>query len=404
VTFLPQLRDQLVTGSPPPRPRRSARVVAAIVAVGLLIAAGALAATGVIEIGSKVEPPTRLKGDPSVGPGVAVGRGARLLPLRVADPAGGPPWGLELVPTSRGLTCLQVGRVVDGKIGVLGQDGIAHDDGRFHELSTGFARLQPGCAAPDAQGNAFIAVDWRGGLASGEGPRRSCLAPGEEAPGRRHCPVADHRRFLYGLVGPDVSELAYRHRGRVHSVPVAGPEGAYLIVLAGRQLGGGSTVGTAPFIGHPFTRITYRDGSVCPAPGATRDERRCDPSGYRSLLAGLDRDSLRRRLHLDQSRRRLTISFRAPAAVDDARLSYWATAHFERTCPHIYFVPSTNRDVRRGSLVQLELKLPRRCQGPFHGVVTLSANASGMPSPPGGDPRQSIVIGRFRERIPLPPE
>jgi hypothetical protein len=403
VTFLPQLKDQLVASSPRARRRRSARVVAAIVAVGLLIAAGALAATGVIDIGSKVEPPARLKGNPEVGSGVALGRSARLLPLRVADPAGGPPWGLQLVRTSRGLTCLQVGRVVDGKLGVLGQDGIAHDDGRFHELSPRFARLQPGCAAPDAQGSSFIAIDWHGGLASGEGPRRSCLAPGEGAPGRKRCPVADHRRFLYGLLGSDVSGLAYRDRGRTRSARVAGPEGAYLIVLAGRQAGGGTTVGTAPFIGHPFTRITYRDGSVCPAPGATQRERRCEPGGYRSLLAGLDRDSLRRPLRLKQAGRRLVISFKAPVAVQDARLSYWANAHFASTCPQIYFVPSTNRDVRRGSVVQLEIKLPRRCHGPLRGVVTLSASATGMPTPPaGGDPHSSIVIGRFRERIPLP--
>jgi hypothetical protein len=183
---------------------------------------------------------------------------------------------------------------------------------------------------------------------------------------------------------------------------VAAPEGAYLIVLAGRQHGGGVTAGTAPFIGHPFTRITYRDGSVCPAPGATRRERRCEPGGYRSLLAGLDRESLRRPLRVKQAGRRLVISFKAPVGVQDARLSYWANAHFASTCPHIYFVPSTNRDVRRGSVVQLEIKLPRRCHGPLRGVVTLSASATGMPTPPGGDPRQSIVIGRFRERIPLP--
>ncbi len=405
MTFLPQLKEQLVSSSPPRRPRRPTRFLVAGLVLLLAVAAGALAATGVIEIGSKVEPPERFQGKPDTGPGVAVGRSAHLLPLRVPDPAGGPPWGLRLVTTSRGLTCVELGRVVDGRLGVLGQDGIAHDDGRFHELSPRFATLSPGCGPPDAGaadagGNTFVAVDTRG-LASGEGPRRSCLGPGEDAPGRRHCPVADHRRFLYGLLGPDVEQIAYRERGRVRSLAVTPPDGAYLIVQAGRQPAGGATVAAAPTIGHPFTRITYRDGTVCPPPGVTGRAGQCQPRAFRSPLAGLDPAALRRPLHVRLTGRRLLVSFTAPVGVPDARLSYGITAHFESSCPHIYFVPSTNRDVRRGALVELELKLPRRCHGAIRGTVRLTANRAGLvPGPGPGVSGSSITVGRFREVVP----
>jgi hypothetical protein len=397
MTYLPQLKDQLVAGPRTRRPR--ARLIAAIVALVLLIAAGALAASGVIEIGSDIEPPARFGKDPGLGPGTAVGSSVRLLPLRVPDPAGGPPWGLRVVTTSRGLRCLQVGRVVDGKLGVLGQDGIAHNDGRFHELSPRFATLTDNCASPDARGNAFIAVEAIG-LASGEGWRRSCLSPGEGAPGRKRCPVADHRRFLYGLGGPRVAALAYKHDGRVRSMRASGPEGAYLIVLAERHRSGGSVVSNTPRIRHPFVRITYRDGSVCPPRGVAGKLGDCErEAGYRSLLAGLDREAVRRTLRAELNGSRLTVSFTAPVAVDDARLSYGTMGHFERSCPQIYFVPMTNRDVPRGSLVELGMTIPRRCHGTIAGTVRLSENPSGLPTP-GGDPRTSIPIGRFHKWVP----
>jgi len=399
VTYLPQLKDQLVAGPPAPTPRRRARLIAAIVAIVLLLAAGALAASGVIEIGSDIEPPGRFRPKPDVGQGEPIGSSVRLLPLRVDDPAGGPPWGIRLVKTSRGLRCLQLGRVVDGKLGVLGQDGIAHNDGRFHELSPRFSTLSYRCAAPDAAGNAFIAID-ETGLASGEGWQRGCLGPGEGDSARNRCPVADHRRFLYGLAGPKVAELAYRNKGRVSSVRVSGPEGAYLIVLAERQRGSGGLVSPTPRIRHPFARVIYRDGSVCPPLGETGKLGDCERrSGYQSLLASLDREAVRRPLRAELDGRRLTVRFNAPVAVNDARLTYGTMAHFERSCPQIYFVPMTNRNVRRGALVELEMKIPERCHGTIAGTVTLNENPSGLPAP-GGDPRTGRTIGRFRKWVP----
>jgi hypothetical protein len=414
MTYLPQLRDQLAAVEAARVRRRGARTAVLIAVLALVIAAGALAAGGVIQIGSTVAPPARFQEHPRTGSGAAVPSTARLLPLRVEDPAGGPPWGLRLVKTTRGLVCLQPGRVVDGKLGVLGQDGVAHDDGRFHELSLRFATLgAEACAAPGNDGNAFLAVEARG-LASGDGPARSCLGPGEGSSERPRCPVADHRRFLYGMLGSEAVGLTYRHKGKVLPAPVAGPEGAYLIVLAGRLAAGGYMTWNTPSMGHPFQRITYRDGSTCPPLGQPPSARRpCPPVGYRSPLVGIDRASLRRPLRVavlppprrGRPLRRLTVSFAAPLAVRDARLSYLLNAHFRRTCPHIWFVPSTRTDVELGERVRLVAQLPRRCHGIVRGSVRLVVAKTGMPAlggPAGGsaDDGSSVTIGRFRLDVP----
>jgi hypothetical protein len=86
--------------------------------------------------------------------------GTRLLSLRVPDPAGGPPWGMRLIFTTgdRHVTtaaggeahwgCVQIGRIVDGELGVLGQDGAFHDDDLFHALP-----VQPeGCGSLSRSG------------------------------------------------------------------------------------------------------------------------------------------------------------------------------------------------------------------------------------------------------------
>ena len=121
-----------------------------LAAGGLAVTGAALAATGVIPIGDPVEP-TRVERNPDRGTGVPTDQGGRLLALRVPDPAGGPPWGLRIVDTTRGMQCLQAGRVVGDQLGLLGQDGISGDDGRFHPLppATRSGWFTP-CQLPDS--------------------------------------------------------------------------------------------------------------------------------------------------------------------------------------------------------------------------------------------------------------
>ena len=105
------------------QPRRSSRhriIVVLVVLSVLAVAAVAVAASGVLS-GAPVKNPPGVKISPTRGEGTVTG--ATLLPLRVADPAGGLPWGLRLVHTTRGYACLQLGRVNGSQIGVLGQDG-----------------------------------------------------------------------------------------------------------------------------------------------------------------------------------------------------------------------------------------------------------------------------------------
>jgi hypothetical protein len=106
----------------------------ALALAGVLVLAGAaaaLAASGLLT-GSPVRPGGPLS--PTVGDGIPAPGGSQLLGFRVADPAGGLPWGLRIVHTTRGYVCLQVGRVQGGELGELGIDGAFNDDGRFHPL------------------------------------------------------------------------------------------------------------------------------------------------------------------------------------------------------------------------------------------------------------------------------
>lgn len=148
----------------------------------------------------------------------------RLLPMRVPDPRGGPPWGLRLLRTSRGWTCVQVGRVVGGRFGELGLDGAFHDDGRLH--------APPPDEIPEE-------------VEAGSGPvNDECLEAGETFAGElgaldrsaafgaqeRRVAPADLRRISYGLLGRHALAITYRTAHGRRTIPLHPPLGAYLIV------------------------------------------------------------------------------------------------------------------------------------------------------------------------------
>jgi hypothetical protein len=115
------------------RRARRRRVLCLAVLGALLVAATAMAASGLLT-GEPVRNPAGVTFKADEGLGKPLPDQNDLLDLRVPDPAGGPPWGMRTVRTTRGLGCVQVGRVVDDKLGVLGRNGAFGDDGRFHEL------------------------------------------------------------------------------------------------------------------------------------------------------------------------------------------------------------------------------------------------------------------------------
>ena len=211
------------------RPRPSRPVV---VVLACLIATGsALAATGVLRTGEPVG--ATVGAIPNAAEGVTVPGSVHLLGLRVADPGGGPPWGLRVLRTTRGLMCVQVGRVLDGRIGVLGQDGAFENDGAFHPLSVNFLDGS-GCGTEDARGDAFVNEQLHGTPASALSADRQHVSGGCYAANSssRSCPPSDLRDVYFGLLGPDAVSITHlTPTGGVATTPTAGRDGAYLIVL-----------------------------------------------------------------------------------------------------------------------------------------------------------------------------
>ncbi len=210
-----------------PRPSRPVTVVVAC----LLATGSALAATGVLRTGEPVG--ATVGAIPNADEGVTIPGSAHLLGLRVPDPDGGPPWGLRVLRTTRGLMCLQVGRVDDGRIGVLGQNGAFDNDGAFHPLSVNFLNGR-GCGTEDAHGDAFVNEQLHGTPASALTSDQQHTAGGcytANSPSRS-CPPSDLRDVYFGLLGPDAVSITHvTPTGDIATTPTAGRDGAYLIVL-----------------------------------------------------------------------------------------------------------------------------------------------------------------------------
>jgi hypothetical protein len=292
MTLLPQVRSQLHDAAGR-RARSSVRrlsvfgrgaqrrgwhrtsLISLAVTLGL---AGAAFASGVIQFGSPA-PVSRVQlfTAPTTGEGALTPGTVRMLPVSTPDPAGGAPWGMREFTTSRGLGCVEVARVVDGKLVAVGEDDAFSDDGRYHELSvaSGGAGFGDWCSALDRYHRLYINDMWGEQPASAWQSR--CYAPGSPPGGhtwseldghvRREpeCPLKDERNLYFGLLGPDAKSVTYVLDGQRHTLATSGPEGAYLIVTratAGQLLKGVGTGGVVPVDG-PITEIHYRDGATC---------------------------------------------------------------------------------------------------------------------------------------------
>jgi hypothetical protein len=262
----------------------SHRLGAAVVALAVVLAGGAIAvaATGLLS-GSPV-PEVGEKPTPDVGNGVPAPGGSHLLSLRVADPEGGPPWGMRVVHTTRGSTCVQMGRVQDGQLGQLGIDGAYHDDGRFHPLSPDIL--------PIDDGYANISCILPGQTLMSRSPTQDRSAEWMVGP-RRIKPTAQELRSIsYGLLGPHAVSITYRTPTGMQTRPVSPGNGAYMIVepvsLPIPRIGiGGGFIGWVS--GHEVSpdipdlerfsglrTVTYRFGSlVCAIGSLPQGIKRC---------------------------------------------------------------------------------------------------------------------------------
>ncbi|MGP0100667.1 MAG: hypothetical protein ACLPUT_03475 [Solirubrobacteraceae bacterium] len=365
---------------------RGRRLRLLVLAFGCVLATAtiALAATGVILTGAPVRPEGPL--NPSVGEGVPAPGASRLLPLRVPDPEGGPPWGMRIVRTTRGEVCEQVGRVQDGQLGELGIDGVFHDDGRFHPMSADVLSETSGVGRKvlDDDATESVSCQLAGQVTAGEhlGVDRSAgAADGHE----RAIPRSELRDVSFGVLGRDAVSVSYRDGAADRTDAVLAPIGAYLIVqriAPHQQVGSGyGSLGTEGDLlpSAPLTAIAYRlDGRLCQRgpilpPGVAR--RLADPCPQPHRPAG--RHAPPRDLHeplrvqLQISHDLITgvqLSFTAPLAVTSAREDYEIRIP-DNSCDRAavpgrgpgvdrgqgYGGTSLDRDVARGSTVTQSL-------------------------------------------------
>ncbi|HEY7934747.1 MAG TPA: hypothetical protein VID48_13070 [Solirubrobacteraceae bacterium] len=410
-----------------PRPLPLAAVIALAV---LLLAAAAFAATQIIGFGAPVKAshrPGRERPSVSAGVGIPVAgaksapASAQLLGISVADPGGGLHWGMRIVRTTRDLVCVQIGRLLDGRLGVLGQDGEFKDDGLFHELPA--AVLDPDtCIQPTVR-----ALYSHSGLpAAGALPvtSRSCLAPGVHSwpSGPEPCPADDERLVAFGVLGPHAVSVSYRTRGQLRTVATAGRLGAYLIVLRAPPepahnipvLGGTSgrlgvfpiaTSSTAP------SRIVFRFGDRLCQTGSERKH-----GGLPECTNSIARTPLRlpkipRGLHSPIALKTrpapggydLQLTFTAPTAVKDASTAYGVqvTLPNSRACgrPGVSG-QSVERDVARGEVLHITefVGQPPGCHGVVHGRVIFGAEP--LPGAFFARVRSAETIGRFSFDLP----
>ncbi|HTY97981.1 MAG TPA: hypothetical protein VMB91_13135 [Solirubrobacteraceae bacterium] len=341
----------------------------ALVAVVALLGGGtALAATGVLQTGAPVS--SEVRATPNAGEGTVIASSVRLLPLRVPDPGGGPPWGLRAARTSRGLLCVEVGRVVGGRIGVLGRDGAFHDDGAFHPFGETYLP-GVGCGTEDARGDAFTNVQLHGIPASGQLDNRRYTSGGcyGGSASAAACPPSQLRDVYFGMLGPDATGVtALDGHGHTSVSATSSPSGAYLVVVPHREPrcqpgavfcvhnSGDHYYTSSPTlpVNEAVTAIAYRDAPPCrlPDPAEQLEQERADALRVRETLRGENRDiytKLYRSGRL-QPGAIATLSPRQIAELQDVRGPLR-----EPSCPDVGFVAPSGSQAR---LTAAELASP----------------------------------------------
>ncbi len=409
--------------------------------------------TAKLPTGSTAGPQTA---NPNTFQGAAIPSSVRLV-AETADPGGGLPWGLREFQTTRGQTCLQVGRVQNGTIGVIGQDGAWANDGRFHPISPN-AYTGDSCSATDRNGNAFNNVAVQGGIASaavqwGLGLQSDGCGGGSGSHQQPDCPPSDLRDLDYGLLGPDAASITYvGANGRLFTEPTNGPDGAYVIVGAGTThscsgqsgrgracVGSGRTAGPALEPG-VITAVTYRNGHVCQLPVPTSAgvaQARCPPVQYAAprvqhvtaaqVAAPVSVQKLAAKhyctsgpltlalcragqtpLNGEHGVLLVNISFTARIAVTNGNSYYEFSDTYPSQgrpgCPGSGTSGTTLANVRAGQRVLFQDQIPDGCIGVVHGTIAY-VPASGAAGFGSGSSRASgrhgsIIVGRFSFAMP----
>ncbi len=327
-----------------------------------------------------------------------------------------------MVKTSRGDTCVQIGRVENGEIGSLGIDNTWHNDHLFHVISP---KDDPAdqCGATDGAGYGYLSGDILGEQASaniyhqhqGSGrTEQGCRLPQymsvfslrhlpghlKAAPTRPGCPADAGRVVFYGLLGPDAVSVTYRTPdGGLATERTTDGVGAYLLVFpysartcyeyshsARRSVSCDSMSqgGISPGEPGAVTKITYRDGQSCTILPPARLEIAYKAFNKR-LIKELGRPKVRRVGGRAQFPAAWIAHYRRLVAAFDAR-EHITAAQFQRElggvpqCPPVGWVATrgprvTRADVATPVVVRRfptgnygcpnKLKLPQGCNGVF---------------------------------------
>jgi hypothetical protein len=373
----------------------------AVIAIGFVFATTAitLAGTGVILTGSPVQ--ETATPSPTVGDGIPVTGATRLLSLRAPDPAGGLPWGMRVLHTTRGLVCVQ-----NGQLGQLGTDGAFHDDGRFHPL--------PAAALPDVIGGpgGFSYENCASPHATYSGDAVGLMLSAASNPPAGAAPLADRREISFGLLGVHARTITYREGGETVTHPVLPGLGAYLIVqryTSGRRLGGvsesvgrdepGNYSGPAGPNG-ALTQVVYDyAGRRCVVDGSNSFRlRSCGLSEVPAPSpAPLPAVHVPVEVHLQTRGHVITsaeLTFRAPYAVTSAEQDYYLSAE---NCSRGSGL-GPQQDVARGALVHvslmfvLRLRQAENCGRPLRLTVEYVRSFEG--------PTQPTKIGTVNVAVP----
>lgn len=436
MSLLPDLERQLTeaaTGAgrradSVPGPRRRWRRVAAL-AVVVPVLGGVAWEADLWPSGTPIKPRYVFKPNESVG--VPIAETITISDVTAPDPAGGPVWGLRTLHTTRGLGCVQIGRLVDGRLGLLGTDGAFADDGRFHELMPDdLARGQ--CQPLDAKGQTFLAIGRRAipASASDEG----CVMKRFKAPSKRlldrlsagerraaeHfaavqarrplCKTVSLRTVYYGLLGPEATKVSHRGPDGKVIERAVGAGGAYLFVdqaYARSRRNLGFAYGVTPSTG--LVSISFRDGSTCKLGTPRRlagGKVTCPAKGYVAAHVALPSAKevatkvSARIVEGGRYGRALRLKFRAPVEAKGAGLQYAVEIRYGRGCGGGgRTVGPIGRDISAGEVVTEDQPLPLgKCHSRLTGAVYVAgfADVNSAWAPPILRPAgEKVLIGRF---------
>jgi len=438
-------------GARPPRERhwwqRTRIIVPAIAAAVVLAGAGGGAL--LLQQGAPLPAAYVLPANAETGLGQPEPASLTPLPMRVADPEGGPPWAMRVVRTTRGLVCLQAGRLVNGQLGGLGSGYAFGGDGRFHPFLAEDAIATDACPAVGREQAAFlpgppVIVPANALPLAGEnvapGDRVHCDLPGEENWGLR-CPQAELRQVAMGLLGPEASSIAVSAAGSSFTVKPYGHDGAYLVVLpaqpdANTSMSSGSFEAPSGNVSSAargaVLTVTYSDGSRCQIP-ASGSGNQCHPRGAEGEGGALPTalpDTVIHAAYLpaaghlenalmvdargtppntmeafkpanpdwESAGPAASVTFTAPVAAPNASTAYVVelTPREVAGCatPSLIVSQPSSHDITAGRQVQMLVPLESTCATSYAGRVFL-AHSSGVGGESGGGPLYEVIAAQF---------